>query len=136
MRPGSAVRPQWWANEVSPDSRQGQSRVWRNAGYDGFFVPDASACASGAESSERVMTRETDTIWRLFDGDGGTDCRSRTALERLAKRLGRASADACHRLGIAFDIVHLIRIKGSVIVERTKGRYRLGATKRAPISSP
>jgi hypothetical protein len=82
------------------------------------------------------MTRETDTIWRLFDGDGGTDCRSRTALERLAKRLGRASADACHRLGIAFDIVHLIRIKGSVIVERTKGRYRLGATKRAPISSP
>lgn len=41
MLPNSAVRPQWWANEASPDSRHVQSRAWRNAGYEAFLIPDA-----------------------------------------------------------------------------------------------
>ena len=39
MLPGSATRPQWWANETDPASRHVQSRAWRNAGYDAFLLP-------------------------------------------------------------------------------------------------
>lgn len=41
MLPNSAARPQWWANEVDPESRHVQSRAWRNAGYDAFLIPGA-----------------------------------------------------------------------------------------------
>lgn len=37
--PTSAGRPQWWANETSPDSSHVQCRAWRNAGYDAFLLP-------------------------------------------------------------------------------------------------
>ena len=38
MLPNSASRPQWWANEISPDSRYVQNRAWRDAGYDAFLI--------------------------------------------------------------------------------------------------
>ena len=37
--PESASRPQWWANETSPDSSHVQCKAWRNAGYDAFLLP-------------------------------------------------------------------------------------------------
>lgn len=41
MLPNSAARPQWWANEVDPESRHVQTHTWRNAGYDAFLIADA-----------------------------------------------------------------------------------------------
>lgn len=41
MLPNSAARPQWWANEIDPESRHVQSRAWRDAGYDAFLIKDA-----------------------------------------------------------------------------------------------
>ena len=37
--PETASRPQWWANETSPDTRHVQCRAWRDAGYDAFLLP-------------------------------------------------------------------------------------------------
>ena len=37
--PASASRPQWWANETSPDTTHSQRRSWGNAGYDAFLLP-------------------------------------------------------------------------------------------------
>ena len=37
--PASASRPQWWANEINPDTSHVQCRSWRNAGYDAFLLP-------------------------------------------------------------------------------------------------
>ncbi len=41
MLPKSAARPQWWANEISEDSRHVQSRAWRDAGCEAYPVLDA-----------------------------------------------------------------------------------------------
>lgn len=37
--PETASRPQWWANESSPDTRHVQCRAWRDAGYGAFLLP-------------------------------------------------------------------------------------------------
>ncbi|MDB5711112.1 MAG: hypothetical protein JWL96_3182 [Sphingomonas bacterium] len=37
LLPGSAVVPQWWANE-DEDSRHVQCHAWREAGYDAFLI--------------------------------------------------------------------------------------------------
>lgn len=37
--PESAGRPQWWANESSPDSNHVQCRAWHGAGYNAFLLP-------------------------------------------------------------------------------------------------
>lgn len=37
--PETAARPQWWANEASPDTRHVQCKAWRDAGYDAFLLP-------------------------------------------------------------------------------------------------
>ena len=39
--PETASRPQWWANEASPDTRHVQCRAWQDAGYDAFLRPRA-----------------------------------------------------------------------------------------------
>lgn len=41
MLPNSAERPQWWANEIDPESRHVQSRAWRSAGYDALLIAGA-----------------------------------------------------------------------------------------------
>ncbi len=38
MLPNSAARPQWWANELSQESRHVQRRAWQEAGYDAFPI--------------------------------------------------------------------------------------------------
>lgn len=35
--PTSAMRPQWWANEVSSSTTHVQRRAWGDAGYDAFL---------------------------------------------------------------------------------------------------
>lgn len=35
--PTSALRPQWWANEVSPNTSHVQRRAWGDAGYNAFL---------------------------------------------------------------------------------------------------
>ena len=37
--PETASRPQWWANESSPDTRHVQCRAWQKAGYEAFLLP-------------------------------------------------------------------------------------------------
>ena len=37
--PETASRPQWWANEASPDTRHVQCKAWRDAGYEAFLLP-------------------------------------------------------------------------------------------------
>jgi hypothetical protein len=37
--PETASRPQWWANETSPDTRHVQCRAWQDAGYEAFLLP-------------------------------------------------------------------------------------------------
>jgi hypothetical protein len=37
MLPKSALHPEWWANERSPDSRHVQCRAWLDAGYHAFL---------------------------------------------------------------------------------------------------
>ena len=39
MLPKSASRPQWWANELSSETRHVQSSAWIVAGYDAFLLP-------------------------------------------------------------------------------------------------
>ncbi len=34
LLPHRAQRPEWWANERSPDTRHVQCRAWLDAGYD------------------------------------------------------------------------------------------------------
>lgn len=34
--PASAVRPQWWANQI--DGARPQRDAWRSAGYDAFLI--------------------------------------------------------------------------------------------------
>lgn len=41
MLPKSAQRPQWWANEADPSSRNVQAKEWLEAGYDAFLVAGA-----------------------------------------------------------------------------------------------
>lgn len=36
--PETASRPQWWANETSPDTRHVQCTAWQDAGYDAFLL--------------------------------------------------------------------------------------------------
>lgn len=38
MLPGSAARPQWWANVTDPDTAHVQCRAWSDAGYEAFLV--------------------------------------------------------------------------------------------------
>jgi len=38
MLPGSATRPQWWANVPDPDSTHVQRRAWADAGYEAFLI--------------------------------------------------------------------------------------------------
>ena len=40
MLPKSASRQQWWANELSPETRHVQCRAWIDAGYDALLLPD------------------------------------------------------------------------------------------------
>ena len=35
--PTSALRPQWWANELSPNTSHVQRRAWVEAGCDAFL---------------------------------------------------------------------------------------------------
>lgn len=35
--PGSAMRPQWWANEANPKTGHVQRLAWAAAGYDAFL---------------------------------------------------------------------------------------------------
>ena len=39
MLPKRASRPQWWANEHSPGTRQVQCGAWIDAGYEAFLLP-------------------------------------------------------------------------------------------------
>ena len=39
MLPNSASRPQWWANERSPETRHVQCSAWLDAGYEAFLLP-------------------------------------------------------------------------------------------------
>lgn len=38
MLPGSAARPQWWANVTDPDTTHVQRKAWGDAGYEAFLV--------------------------------------------------------------------------------------------------
>ena len=46
MLPNSALRPQWWANERSSETRHVQCSAWLDAGYEAFPL-----------TGERVMFR-------------------------------------------------------------------------------
>lgn len=41
LLPKSAQRPEWWANEVSPDTRHVQCRAWLDAGYNAVLIKGA-----------------------------------------------------------------------------------------------
>jgi len=37
--PNSASRPQWWANDASPESRHVQCKAWLDAGFEASLLP-------------------------------------------------------------------------------------------------
>lgn len=39
MLPNGARRPEWWANESSPESRHVQCRAWLSTGYKAYLQP-------------------------------------------------------------------------------------------------
>ena len=39
MLPKRASRPQWWANELSPETRHVQCGAWIKAGYKAYLLP-------------------------------------------------------------------------------------------------
>lgn len=38
LLPNSAQRPEWWANEASPESRHVQCRAWLSAGFKAYLL--------------------------------------------------------------------------------------------------
>ncbi len=104
MLPKSAQRPQWWANEIDADSRHVQARAWRNAGYDAFWIKDAEQ----VRFVRRFVRRQAGDPHTFYVApERPTDeeiAKARSALENLAKLLASASAQACHKLGIEFDM--------------------------------
>ena len=85
MLPNSAQRPQWWANEVSPDSRHVQSRAWRNAGYDASLLP-----AERARFTRRMLKvpaeGDPNTSWIVPEQPRDEEiAEGKQALENLAK---------------------------------------------------
>lgn len=104
MLPNSAQRPQWWANEVSVDSRHVQSRAWLNAGYDASLLP-----AERVRFTRRMLKvpveGDPNTSWIVPEQPRDEEiAEGRQAMENLAKYLGRVSAQACHDLRIQFDM--------------------------------
>lgn len=39
LLPKSALRPQWWANELSAETRHVQCSAWLDAGYEASLLP-------------------------------------------------------------------------------------------------
>ena len=58
--PKSAGSPQWWANEVAPNSRHVQCRSWLDAGYEAFLLE-----ARKQVRFVRARHRATNTTIRL-----------------------------------------------------------------------
>lgn len=104
MLPDSAQRPQWWANEVSADSRHVQSRAWLNAGYDASLLP-----AERVRFTRRMLKipveGDPNTSWIIPEQPrDGEIAEGKRALGNLVKSLARAAADACHKHGLEFDM--------------------------------
>ena len=104
MLPNSAQRPQWWANEVSPDSRHVQSRAWRNAGYDASLLTAERVRFTRRMLKVRVEG-DPQTSWIVPEKPRDEEiAEGKQALENLVRSLARAAADACHRHGLEFDM--------------------------------